>query len=77
MYPKFKADFTKFVAPICSSYEITFVLKSYLCESVRREIENLDHSIEEVWNRLDEKYGAVHKLIDDSHIAKIALLHWR
>ena len=52
----------KLIALICSRNY--FVLKSYLCESVRREIENLDHSIEEVWNHLDEKYGTVHKLID-------------
>ena len=63
-YPKFKSDFTKFVAPLCSNYQMAFVLKSYLCESVRREIENIDHSIDSIWNRLDEKYGAVHKLID-------------
>ena len=26
----------KFVAPICSSHKITFMVKSYLCDSVRR-----------------------------------------
>jgi hypothetical protein len=63
-YPKFKAEFIKYVAPLCSESQQTFVLKSYLCESVRREVENIDHNIDTMWSRLDEKYGAVHKLID-------------
>ena len=38
--------------------------KSYLCDSVRREIEHIDHDIAEMWKRLDEKYGSVQKQID-------------
>lgn len=63
-YPKFRSEFIEFVAPLCPERQVTFVLKSYLCDSVRREVENIDHDIDAVWARLDEKYGAVHKLVD-------------
>lgn len=63
-YPKFKSEFIKFVEPLCSESQLTFVLKSYLCDSVRREVDNIDHDIAAMWKRLDEKYGMVHKLID-------------
>ena len=63
-YPKFKSEFEQFVQPLCSSNQITFVLKSYLCDSVRREIENVDHDISVMWERLDSKYGTIRKQID-------------
>ena len=63
-YPKFKSELIKFVAPLCPESQLTFVLKSYLCESVCREVENIDHNLDAMWKRLDKKYGAVHKLID-------------
>ena len=63
-YAKFKYEFNKFVKPLCSENQLTFVLKNYLCESVRRDVENLDHDVNLMWNRLDEKYGEKQKLID-------------
>lgn len=63
-YPKFKLEFNKFIAPLCCESQLTFVLKSYLCDSVRCEVENIDQDIKVMWERLDEKYGATHKLVD-------------
>ena len=63
-YPKFKEEFEKFVQPLCSPHQLTFVLKSYLCDSVRREIESIDHYLSAMWKRLDEKYGTIQKHID-------------
>ena len=39
-YAKFKSEFAKFVQPLCSEQQLPFVLKSYLCNSVRRDVEN-------------------------------------
>ena len=63
-YPKFKSEFQQFVKPLCSPKQITFVLKSYLCDSVRRETDNHDHDIDAMWERLDSKYGTIRKQID-------------
>ena len=63
-YPKFKSEFEQFVQPLCSTNQITFVLKSYLCDSVRREVENCDYDIDAMWARLDAKYGTIRKQID-------------
>ena len=63
-YPKFKTEFEKFVQPLCSPDQLTFVLKSYLCDSVRKEVENIDHDLQAMWKRLDEKYGTIQKHID-------------
>ena len=67
-YPKFKSEFETFVKPLCQQEQLSFMLKSYLCDSVRREIEHLDHDIAAMWTRLDEKYGSLQKQID--HIMK-------
>ena len=29
------------------------------------DVENCDHNVEEMWRRLDQKYGTKQKLIDD------------
>ena len=42
---------------------LPILIKNYLSESVRRDVENLD-SAGEIWKRLDQKYGARHKLIE-------------
>ena len=63
-FPKFKSEFEMYVQPLCSPCQLPFVLKSYLCDSVRREVENIDHDITAMWKRLSEKYGTVQKQID-------------
>ena len=83
-YPKFKFEFNKFVAPLCAEKQLPFILKSYLCDSVRQEVETYDHDINAMWKRLDEKYGTIQKLIDcilsdlkNMPFATIIYLHWR
>ena len=63
-YPKFKSEFETYVKPLCQPKQLPFVLKSYLCESVRREVEHIDHDVAAMWSRLDEKYGSVQKHVD-------------
>ena len=63
-YPKFKSEFEQYVKPLCQAEQLPFLLKSYLCDSVRREVEHIDHDISAMWSRLDEKYGSVQKQID-------------
>ena len=63
-FPKFKSEFKTFVEPLCSPSQLCFVLKSYLCDSVRKEVRNIDNDIVAMWKRLDEKYGTVQKQID-------------
>ena len=63
-YPKFKSEFKTFVEPLCSAEQLAFVLKSYLCDSVRREVENCDHDVIKMWKRLDDKYGTVQRQVD-------------
>ena len=62
-YPRFKSDLEKYIAPMCDPIHMPHLIKSYLSESVCRDVENLD-SASEIWERLDQKYGARHKLIE-------------
>ena len=63
-YAKFKYEFQKFVNPLCTPNQLPFALKTYLCDSVRRDVENCDHNIDLMWRRLDDKYGKRQKLVD-------------
>ena len=63
-YPKFKSEFKTFVEPLCQPKQLPFVLKSYLCESVKRQVYHIDHDVAAMWERLDEKYGSLQKQID-------------
>ena len=63
-FPKFKSEFETYVQPLCQQNQLPFVLKSYLCDSVRREVEHIDHDIDAMWDRLSEKYGSIQKQID-------------
>ena len=62
-YPKFKSEFTKYIQPSYKEEEAVFVLKSYLSEKVQEEVYNID-VLEEVWSRLDKRYGDKGKHID-------------
>lgn len=63
-YAKFRYEFNKFVKPMCSTNQLTFILKGYLCDSVKKDVENFDNDINRMWQRLDSKYGSKQKLID-------------
>ena len=62
-YPKFKSEFLKHIRPLYKADEVSFVLKSYLSDDVREEVENLD-DFAEMWTRLDRRYGDEGKHID-------------
>ena len=62
-YPQFKRNFEKFIVPNLQHGEVAFVLKNYLSKDVRRDVDMLDDQ-EEVWKRLDNKYGNRRKLVD-------------
>ena len=48
-YAKFKYEFQKFVNPLCTPNQLPFALKTYFCDSVRRDVENCDHNIDLMW----------------------------
>ena len=62
-YPKFKSEFTKYIQPSYKTEETVFVLKMYLSEKVREEVENIE-GLDELWSRLDKQYGDKGKHID-------------
>ena len=41
-----------------------FILRSYLNDDVKEEVDNLDDNLETLWQRLDKKYGNCGKLVD-------------
>ena len=55
-YPQFKRNLEKFIVPNLQHGEVAFVLKYYLSKDIRRDFDMLDEQ-EEVWKRLDNKYG--------------------
>ena len=63
-YPKFKEEFMTHIRPICNLSQLPFVLKSYLSEKVKAEVENVAETCDAIFKRLDEKYGDKGMLID-------------
>ena len=62
-FPKFKYEFDRYLAPMFDAHQLPFILKQYLSESVRRDVDHFD-AIDAIWTRLDCKYGSKQKLID-------------
>ena len=63
-YPIFKQDFKRLIEPRMSDdLTCSYVLKSCLSEAVAEVVKNLDKS-EDIWLRLDERFGRPSKLID-------------
>ena len=62
-YPKFKSEFEKYIKPMCGIDQLPIVIKQYLSESVRRDVDNFDTTAA-IWKRLDSKYGSKQKLVD-------------
>ena len=56
-YPKFKEEFMTHIRPICNLSQLPFVLKSYLSEKVKVEVENVAETCDAMFKRLDEKYS--------------------
>ena len=64
-YPKFKADFKKFIMPnIESTSSASYILSSCLSGEPLEKIRNVDDDIGKMWQRLDEVYGDTSKVID-------------
>ena len=63
-YPRFKDDFRTQVMPSISIEQQPYVLKSCLTGTPLEIVKNVDHSIQDMWKRLDERYGEPSKLID-------------
>ena len=63
-YPKFKAEFLKYIPPLCKSDEIAFILRSYLIDEISAEVDSLGDDIDQIWKQLDKKYGDARKLVD-------------
>ena len=63
-YPRFKSEFNKYVDPICKADQVAFILKSYLSEEIKEEVDNLGDDLNNIWDRLDKKYDDQGKLID-------------
>ena len=63
-YPQFREEFIKHIQPQCQWEQLTFVLKSYLVDEIREEVNNVGEDYEKVWERLDKTYGNTGKLVD-------------
>lgn len=63
-YPSFKAEFVKYIKPLYMPHEEAFVLKSYLASDIKEDVDSLGDDIDQIWKRLDSKYGDEGKLVD-------------
>ena len=64
-FPRFKSDFVKQVKPsIKSSESAAYVLRSCLNGEALDIVSNIDDDYDEMWKRLDDKYGKASKLTD-------------
>jgi hypothetical protein len=63
-YPQFRREFQAHMEPLYQKQQLAFVLKSYLSECVREEVESIGEDHRRVWERLDQLYGNPGKLVD-------------
>ena len=63
-YPKFKDEFLRYIEPLCKDNQLPFILKSYLSEIIRDDVENVGENMEAIWERLDRKYGNEDRIVD-------------
>lgn len=63
-YPEFKSTFVKHVEPQYTADQHALVLRNHLIDTVRDEVSNAGDDYEKLWERLDQKYGNIGKLID-------------
>ena len=63
-FPRFKEEFNTRIKPMCSETQLPLVLKSYLVETAREDVENIGDNMADIWERLDKKYGDQGRLID-------------
>ena len=63
-YARWKEDFELHIKPNCTEAQLSFVLKSYLCEELREEMNCVGESVEDIWDRLDKRFGNQSRLVD-------------
>ena len=63
-YPEWRKDFVSFIEPRFEDYELAFVLKCHLAESVQVEVSTSMGDYNQMWRRLDKRYGNISRLID-------------
>ena len=63
-YPQFKQDFQKQVMPSVNSDSACYILRSCLGKEPTDAVKGVEDDIQEMWKRLDEKYGDPAKIAD-------------
>ena len=63
-YPQFKRDFQKQVMTQTRKSDAAYVLRTCLDAEPARLVKSVDDDIDEMWQRLDEKYGDPAKVVD-------------
>ena len=63
-YSQFKKDFQKQVLPTLDVDNATYVLRSYLGKEPSDIVKSVDDDLDEMWRRLDSKYGDPAKIAD-------------
>ena len=63
-YPRFRKDFEVQVMPSLNSSTAPYTLRSCLGKEPLAVVKGVDDDIEEMWKRLDEKYGDPAKIAD-------------
>ena len=63
-YPQFKGDSIEHVIPIISEVSAPYVLRSCLSKEPLECVKTVDDNLEEMWARLDDKYGDPTKVTD-------------
>ena len=65
-YPRFKSEFQKHVAPLNKSEDAAaYLLKSCLKKEALSVVKNVDDDLNQMWKRLDDRYGRSLKLVDE------------
>ena len=63
-YPRFKSDFITYVLPTTNRTSAPYILRSCLTGEPLESIKSVDDNLDEMWARLDEKYGDPTKITD-------------
>ena len=63
-YPQFKSDFIKQVYPEITEGSAAYTLKACLSKDPYELVKNVDDNYEDMWQRLDQRYGKASKLAD-------------
>ena len=57
IYLRFKEEFELHIKPLCDVKQLPFVLKSYLYEELREDVDSLGEKIADTWDTLDLGFG--------------------